>query len=231
MKKVGRQSAANAEQTRGTILREALNLFSEQGYSAVSLRAIGERAGVSHSLLRHHFGSKLNIWKQVSDNMHEHFRDYIYHILDDIDAQLPAPERLYQLLIRMVAGLLSDPRPLQLLKDAVSQEGEMLDHLFNDDQRIHEQMESLFIDTQKLGLLTEFQLKELKWMMISWAHAATSLTPLLEDSVGKTGDQAQLRHWQIFASVLALKFGLSEQHIPKINDLEDLAVDCPCPYD
>lgn len=40
------------------ILRAAQEAFSADGYSAASLRQIAERAGVTHGLIRKHFGSK-----------------------------------------------------------------------------------------------------------------------------------------------------------------------------
>lgn len=57
-KKQGRRSAKDAEETRFLIMGVAADMFCEQGYDSVSLRNISEKAGVSHSLIRHHFGSK-----------------------------------------------------------------------------------------------------------------------------------------------------------------------------
>lgn len=44
--------------TRARIRDAALALFGAQGFSATSIRAIAERAGVSAALVMHHFGSK-----------------------------------------------------------------------------------------------------------------------------------------------------------------------------
>ncbi|WP_400262056.1 TetR/AcrR family transcriptional regulator [Sphingobacterium sp. SG20118] len=40
------------------IMREALNLFSEQGYADTSTKAIAQNAGVSEALIFKHFGNK-----------------------------------------------------------------------------------------------------------------------------------------------------------------------------
>ena len=40
------------------IVREALNLFSEQGYADTSTKAIAQNAGVSEALIFKHFGNK-----------------------------------------------------------------------------------------------------------------------------------------------------------------------------
>ncbi len=76
-RKQGRRSAEAAEHTKCVILKVAADMFCELGYSRVSLRNISEKAGVSHSLIRHHFGSKEKIWQAVSDAMDEYLQDYM----------------------------------------------------------------------------------------------------------------------------------------------------------
>jgi AcrR family transcriptional regulator len=63
----GRQADATARRTRQRIVRSALTLFAARGFEAVSLRDIASHAGVTHGLLRHHFGSKEDIWRAVID--------------------------------------------------------------------------------------------------------------------------------------------------------------------
>ena len=43
---------------RGQLIAVAIEVFGEQGYAGGSIRAIAERAGVSHATLIQHFGSK-----------------------------------------------------------------------------------------------------------------------------------------------------------------------------
>ncbi|WP_020577724.1 TetR/AcrR family transcriptional regulator [Actinopolymorpha alba] len=47
----------------------AQKLFAERGFAATSTRAIAEEAGVSHALLRHHFGSKKGLEQAVDDEV------------------------------------------------------------------------------------------------------------------------------------------------------------------
>ncbi len=49
----------------GAILEAAGALFSEQGFDAVSLRQVAERAGVSKANIIHHFGSKEGLYHAV----------------------------------------------------------------------------------------------------------------------------------------------------------------------
>lgn len=48
----------DAEATKATILDAAFQTFTERGFARATLREIAARAGVSHGLLRRHFGSK-----------------------------------------------------------------------------------------------------------------------------------------------------------------------------
>ncbi|OMC51934.1 TetR family transcriptional regulator [Mycolicibacterium fortuitum] len=57
--------ASNAERIRDAALR----CFAAQGISATTMRTIAEAAGVSHGLLRHHFGSKDGLIAAVDDHV------------------------------------------------------------------------------------------------------------------------------------------------------------------
>lgn len=53
------------EATTAAILDAAQELFSEHGYSAVSVRDIAERAGFSHALVHRYLGSKADLFRAV----------------------------------------------------------------------------------------------------------------------------------------------------------------------
>ncbi len=50
-----------AEQTRGALVRAALELFGERGYDATTAAAIAERAGVTEMTFFRHFPSKSSV--------------------------------------------------------------------------------------------------------------------------------------------------------------------------
>lgn len=54
----GRTRYANGERRRAAIVNTAMEVFAEKGFHNLSLRQIADAVGVSHTLLRHHFGSK-----------------------------------------------------------------------------------------------------------------------------------------------------------------------------
>lgn len=51
--------------TRATILEAAERLFVERGYGQVGIAEIASEAGVTKSLIHHHFGSKQELWDNV----------------------------------------------------------------------------------------------------------------------------------------------------------------------
>ncbi len=53
------------EATTAAILDAAEELFSTRGYTAVSVRAIAERAGISHALVHRYIGRKADIYRAV----------------------------------------------------------------------------------------------------------------------------------------------------------------------
>lgn len=61
----GDQRRAGREQTTAVILDAAEKLFSERGFTAVSVRDIAAEAGVSHALVHRYLGSKAEVYRAV----------------------------------------------------------------------------------------------------------------------------------------------------------------------
>jgi AcrR family transcriptional regulator len=53
------------EPGRGRILAAGRELFADRGYHATSIADIGERAGISKSVIYHHFGSKGELYEAI----------------------------------------------------------------------------------------------------------------------------------------------------------------------
>lgn len=71
----GKRSAEDAIATREAILKAALKLFAGKGFDGTSLRDIAAEAGISHGIIRHHFGSKMVIWETVAGTVFDYFRE------------------------------------------------------------------------------------------------------------------------------------------------------------
>ena len=81
----GKQNAETAARTREAIIAAATECFSQVGYDATSVREIAGTARLTHGTLRHHFGSKLDIWKAVADAALEYYREQLAPILLEAD--------------------------------------------------------------------------------------------------------------------------------------------------
>ena len=63
----------NKEATQAQILAAALPIFAEKGFRGSSVSEIAQGAGVTKSLIHHHFGSKEGLWNAIKER---HFREY-----------------------------------------------------------------------------------------------------------------------------------------------------------
>lgn len=60
---------AEQERTRVTkqqILQAALQAFARAGFDGATTRGIADKAGIKHTLITHHFGSKESLWKATA---------------------------------------------------------------------------------------------------------------------------------------------------------------------
>lgn len=86
---------------RDALLQSALKLFSRNGYSAVSMRAIAKGAGANVGSLTYHFGSKANLVREIylqhTGPMNERRMELLREArrIEDLDQRLTAIIRAY----------------------------------------------------------------------------------------------------------------------------------------
>jgi TetR/AcrR family transcriptional regulator len=61
------------EATRTAILDAAEQVFLAKGFGNAAMSEIAKKAGVTKSLLHHHFGSKMGLWADVKHRRFEHY--------------------------------------------------------------------------------------------------------------------------------------------------------------
>lgn len=224
VKKQGRRSAEDAEKTRRHILNVAKDLFCEFGYSRVSLRNISEKAGISHSLIRHHFGSKEQIWMSIHDTLHQHMVNYSTVVLENLSPDLKVNERFYQFFSRILAFILSCPQPIKLMADAVREEGEMFDYFIDKSGQLELTILGM-VDEYNQRTQSDIELSEIKWQTIMYAHSAASMRPFMKQTwVEKTSsyDDCLLLHWSMFSDMLVHKLNIAPSavlHPAKLDEL------------
>mgnify|MGYP001106917055 CR=1 FL=1 len=118
----GRPPVSDEGASRAQILATAERLFSEKGYSATSLRHIGEAAGLNPALVGYHFGNKLGLLEAVFTEALEPLANALQQLREADSA--PVAE-----LLRLVQRLaVEHPQMLPLLvREALLPGGAMRD--------------------------------------------------------------------------------------------------------
>lgn len=231
-RKQGRRSAEDAQQTKAEILQIAAELFCELGYERVSLRNISEKAGVSHSLIRHHFGSKEKIWHNISDDLHDFIVKYVAVVYQNMPQEYPSNVKLFEFAKRMLAYMMTFKQPIQLIADAVRQEDTLLDYFIDSGDEIENFVEGLVNAHNNDFPDAQIRMWDLKWQIIMYAHAAASLTPFLKETwIDETDelDECLLRHFMLFEEMLAAKLKIEQSFRAAPNRVQDLVYDLPFP--
>lgn len=75
--KKSKPRGADPTKTRQKIIKAARQLFVKHGLNGTSMRAIAKQAGVTQSLLHHHFGNKESLWQKVKAGLLDQYFDEI----------------------------------------------------------------------------------------------------------------------------------------------------------
>ena len=83
--------------TRQKIIEEALQQFSRHGFDGVGVREIAESVGVQHGLIKYHFGSKDELWRDAVRLLFTRMGDVLRP--DPHEADLP-PHKAFEISLR-----------------------------------------------------------------------------------------------------------------------------------
>lgn len=231
-RKQGRRSAEAAEQTKCEILKIAADMFATLGFERVSLRNISERAGVSHSLIRHHFGSKEKIWQEISDALDDYLQTYITELIGEISQQnSDCAQQIYQFLVRMCAFTLVHKQPIQLIADAVRQDDNaLLEYFLRSKDEFAAAFEPLYTQYNLRHPEKPICMWEMKWQMLLHAHGACSLTPFLGETWPgiSDADTLLLKHWELFNQQIARQLDIQQDKMIHPNKLDDIVIEVAC---
>ncbi len=70
-------------EVREQILKEALSLFGQHGYTATSTQSIADAVGIKKQSLFHHFKSKEDLRKAVSSKLLDHWQEELPRLVAD----------------------------------------------------------------------------------------------------------------------------------------------------
>ncbi len=232
-KKQGKRSTEAAEQTKCQILTVAATMFGELGYERVSLRNISEKAGVSHSLIRHHFGSKDMIWKAICDACDKHMQTYLDAIIESLPTDKTPSYRIYLFIIKLSAFTLMNPQPIKMIADAIRQDDNaLLEYFLKTKCEFEAIFNDLYEEYNQANPDGKLDIWETKWQMLIFAHGASSLTPMMSETWPQFADNHEkllLQHWNLFNQNMAAKFSVAKDEMLYPTHLSELLIDVKCP--
>ncbi len=87
---------SKSEQTKAHIMRAAILLFTERGFEGSTLRDIANAAEVNMGLIRYHFGSKADLYRDTLAHVAEPYNRACLQALEEAqDADAPLESLLY----------------------------------------------------------------------------------------------------------------------------------------
>ena len=155
------------EATRTAILDAAEELFLAHGPSEVPTSRIAKRAGVTKSLIHHHFGSKEELWSEIKQR---HFEQYFEAQKQMLSSEEGTLELLHQSIIAYFRFLQQDERSVMFMSwryvegddPCLAQENELFEL---GAQRIREGQEQGLIrpDLDPLSIIKAFLSLVMQW--------------------------------------------------------------------
>ena len=152
-RKPGRQSAEIADQTKLEIIRAALAVFAQSGFEAASLRDIAADAASTHSLIRHHFGSKEGVWQAVVNHTVLQYTQSLEAHLEPFGGKQTSDpvETLRSVLRSMLLVSATHSEVAKLLMREGGEEGPRLNYLLERLLQSQGRLIPLLLEVQKLG--------------------------------------------------------------------------------
>jgi TetR/AcrR family transcriptional regulator len=154
-RKLGKQPRDVSEKTKEAVLKAALKVFAQEGFHNAKLRDIASITGTTHSLIRHHFGSKEDLWKAVVDyglNLQE---NNILSILKSHESVHPV-ELFREFLQSYISTIAKNPELSKILLHDNSRSSPHLDYIIERQKKLHSIVEPVFKNAQKGGYFKGF---------------------------------------------------------------------------
>jgi len=155
-KRSGRRSEEDAQRTRRAILEAALGLFARRGFESVSVRDIAEAAGATHSLIRHHFGSKEGVWRAVVDAADAEYVCAMRPVLAEAVGEEDPEAAATKILRGVVLTSARHPEIVRLLVHEGASGGERLDYIVERLEPVREVVADLFARLRRRGHVEQF---------------------------------------------------------------------------
>lgn len=176
------------EATRTAILDAAARLFIEKGVAAVTTNEIAKAAGVTKSLIHHHFGSKEELWTEVKRRGFEEYYQTQQEIL--VAAPTDTGELLRASLVAYFRFLQKHPEAVRFMSWRFVEEDDLC---LAQETGLFEAGIERIRSAQEAGILRAdldpiFVIKAFLGMAMNWFQSK----PLLCQMLGKDLDSPEL---------------------------------------
>jgi len=175
-KRIGKQSIDAAEQTKRDILEASLHCFATKGYTSTTLRDIAEQAHTTHGLIRHHFGSKENLWKRCTSYVVDQVAQVQLPLLSQVSPE-NAVESFQAVIRTMIYNAAKYPDLWRLLTFEALKDSERLDYLLNMVRPIHDKITPLFKLVQSQGYFSDFNNDNFFLFIVSLGAMPFAMSP------------------------------------------------------
>lgn len=174
---VGKQPRKVAEKTKKKILAAALKVFAKEGFPDAKLRVIAAKAGATHNLIRHHFGSKDDLWKAVVDDGLRLREDRLKQII--AAEQSEDPVEIFKKLIESHVLFVAENAELaKILMHSNSRTSPHLDYVIFKQKGVHGIVEPFFKQAQACGYFEGFDHDSFSVYMRALAEAPIATSDL-----------------------------------------------------
>jgi TetR/AcrR family transcriptional regulator len=204
----GKRSSQDAMATQEAILDAALLLFAERGYDGTSLRDIAANVGISHGIIRHHFGSKMAIWEMVATKVFEFFRSSLLPLTEVAieNSAADSGEEAFQAFQTLVSTFirisLDKPEYARLFVQETRQENERSRFCADQFMALHNAIGELFLEAQTSSKILT------KYTNDSFFYALLSLTyfKILHPTLGARSISAEVENQEMHDFIVSVLF-------------------------
>lgn len=172
-----------AQRSRRDILNAARMTFAQFGFEGANIRDIAEQVGVTHTLIRYHFGNKLELWKAVVDDM---FAGLSAAFSSDQTGELDLRTRegLRSWLRRYIRYCADHPEHVRIMIQESMASTERLEYMVEHIRRSHAGLIPVFTRLMKQGVVPDVWLVSFFYIISSICQMPFVLTNAIDQLYG-----------------------------------------------
>jgi AcrR family transcriptional regulator len=161
-----RNGQKRGDDVRLRVLQAALSCFGAFGFEGTSTRAVAEQAGISHTLVLYHFGSKEELWIATMANALDGYTKSVAENLSNADGR-PAAEVLKRFIEQFVRLSAEFPQIHRIMTMEGNQNTERLQWLIDNYLRDHfGRVRDVIKEAQREGAVRECDASRLYYYII-----------------------------------------------------------------